>query len=223
MDDAFLAALRTAVARAHPVLTRLDQASGDGDFGDNLAGGVRAALGAAVPADVLADVPADVPAAAAVRGLRAAEHAFLDEVGGSSGPLYGLLLQQLRAALEQAPRADADAVRAGLAGAVAAVQRVGGARPGERTMLDPMAAAAASTGGLADLVRAAVDGAAATAGMLPRRGRASYVGERALGLPDPGAVGVALVLGALADALEPAAGAGGLATALVEGLGAQAG
>jgi len=44
-----------------------------------------------------------------------------------------------------------------------------------------------------------VDGARATADLLPRRGRASYLGERALGTPDPGAVGVAIVLAALLD------------------------
>ena len=199
--DAFLTGLDALVQRLHPTLTRLDQVAGDGDFGDNLAAGVRAALAAPVPAD------------AAHPGLAAAETAFLDEVGGSSGPLFGLLLQQLRTALDGGDPLDpAGSVRAGALAAQQAVQRVGGAQPGERTMVDALAAAAAAPGTLGDVVRAAVDGAAATARMHPRRGRASYVGDRVLGTPDPGAVGVALVLAALADALEPGAGAADLVT-----------
>ena len=46
---------------------------------------------------------------------------------------------------------------------------------------------------------AAERGAQATADMLPRKGRSSYLGERALGHPDPGAEAVAVLLRALAD------------------------
>jgi dihydroxyacetone kinase len=195
-DDPFITALGRLVTAAKPELTRLDQVTGDGDFGDNLDGGTRTALASRVPDDEPQP------------GLRAAEQAFLDHVGGSSGPLYGLLFQNLRTALSGG--SGVDAVRSGLRSALAAVQRVGGAQPGDRTMADTLHAAAASTGGAGDLVRAAVEGAAATADMLPRRGRASYLGERALGTPDPGAVGVAVVLAALVESLDPSAGAGGL-------------
>ncbi|WP_337059572.1 dihydroxyacetone kinase subunit DhaK [Kineococcus sp. G2] len=189
-ENAFVSGLEALVARLHDVLTRLDRVGGDGDFGDNLASGVRAAARRA-------------PGDGAVAGLRAAEGAFLDDVGGSSGPLFGLVLQQVRTAFE-AGEPGADALRAGLREAAAAVTRVGGAQPGERTMLDALVAGAGAGGGLADVVRAAAGGADATAAMTPRRGRASYVGERAVGTADAGAVGVALVLAALADAVEPA-------------------
>ncbi|ABS05463.1 dihydroxyacetone kinase subunit DhaK [Kineococcus radiotolerans] len=190
-DDPFLTALGRRVAAAKPELTRLDQVTGDGDFGDNLDGGTRTALASRVPGDEPQP------------GLRAAEQAFLDHVGGSSGPLFGLLFQNLRTGLSGG--SGVEAVRVGLRSAAEAVQRVGGARPGDRTMADTLHAAVTSTGGPAELLRAAVDGAAATAGMLPRRGRASYLGERALGTPDPGAVGVAIVLAALVETLDPSA------------------
>jgi triose/dihydroxyacetone kinase / FAD-AMP lyase (cyclizing) len=51
---------------------------------------------------------------------------------------------------------------------------------------------------------AAEDGAKATARMLPRRGRSSYLGERSLGYADPGAEAVALWLRAVASALTSA-------------------
>lgn len=50
-------------------------------------------------------------------------------------------------------------------------------------------------------VDAAAKGAAQTASMHPRRGRSSYVGDRALGHADPGAHAVALWLAAIREAL----------------------
>ncbi len=48
---------------------------------------------------------------------------------------------------------------------------------------------------------AAHEGAEATAGMLPRLGRSSYLGDRALGVPDSGAVAVQIWLGAVCDSV----------------------
>ncbi|WP_146058802.1 DAK2 domain-containing protein, partial [Streptomyces sp. FM008] len=72
-------------------LTSLDQQVGDGDFGTNLTAGADAALRRL---DQLPGGDTD-PAAP----LEAAATAFLDEVGGTSGPLFGLLLQSLAAAV----------------------------------------------------------------------------------------------------------------------------
>ncbi|CAL9331684.1 PEP-dependent dihydroxyacetone kinase, ADP-binding subunit DhaL [Streptomyces sp. enrichment culture] len=189
-----------AARTAHDALTALDQLSGDGDFGDNLRGGldgVVAALGAR---------PADAP-------FTVAAGVFLDEVGGTSGPLIGLLFQEIGRAL--AAHGDgregwAEGVREGLA----AIQRVGEAEPGDRTMVDALAPARdalAAGAGFADTARAALAGARATAGIKARRGRASYLGERALGAPDPGATGVALLFWSLARAAEPDADLGTVA------------
>ena len=84
---------------------------------------------------------------------------------------------------------------------VAAVATLGGAKPGDRTMLDALvpaadAFAAAAGGGLQAAARAAAEaaerGAEATATMVPRLGRASYLGARAVGAPDAGAAAVAV-------------------------------
>ena len=55
---------------------------------------------------------------------------------------------------------------------------------------------------LSEAVTAADRGAEATASMTPRRGRSSYIGDRALGHPDPGAVAVAIWLRAVSTSLE---------------------
>ncbi|WP_343041558.1 dihydroxyacetone kinase subunit DhaK [Streptomyces typhae] len=188
------------VTQVRDNLTKLDQLVGDGDFGDNLAGGVRRAVRHADETGV--------------EGTAALAHVFLDEVGGTSGPLFGLLFQHLAAVSPADGRAPtlrglADAT----SGALAAIGRVGGAAPGDCTLVDALATAAdtlaspppeAADAPLTCAAEAAVRGALATATLRARRGRASYVGDHALGVPDPGALGVALLYTALADVHEPA-------------------
>ncbi|MGA7778619.1 MAG: DAK2 domain-containing protein, partial [Paraburkholderia sp.] len=70
---------------------------------------------------------------------------------------------------------------------------------------DALRAALAQSAPMGDAMQAAVDaamsGTGRTASMSPRRGRSSYVGERALGFADPGAHAVALWLAAIRGAL----------------------
>ena len=178
-----------AVELAYESLTRFDQHSGDGDFGDNLRGGVRAASqrlarGSESPLTVLGSV-------------------FLDEVGGTSGPLLGLLFTEIAVAVADEPGSVSGWTN-GLAAGLAAITRVGEASVGDRTMVDALAPALESLRGTGDLVsaaHAAASGAHATASIRARMGRASYVGERAKGEPDPGAAGVALFLWVVATVL----------------------
>lgn len=185
----WLAGLAATFESRRSALNALDQRAGDGDIGTNLDNGLRAALRRAPGAD--ADLDADLTAVAG---------AFLDDVGGSSGPLFGLVLSELAAVADDAdlPTALARGLRAGQE----AVTRVGGAVPGDRTLLDALAPAAAT--GTLDraAVDAAIEGARATADLVGKRGRASYLGDRALGVPDPGAVAVAILLAALLERLD---------------------
>jgi dihydroxyacetone kinase phosphoprotein-dependent L subunit len=176
-----------AVAAAYETLTRLDQHSGDGDFGDNLRGGV-----------VMARHRLDDDPASPLSVLGAV---FLDEVGGTSGPLLGLLFTEIAVAVAD----DAESASAwaeGLSAGLAAIVRVGEAAAGDRTMVDALIPAAESfteTKNFASAAQAAAEGAHATASMRARMGRASYVGDRAKGEPDPGAMGVALFLWVVAS------------------------
>ncbi|MFF0497173.1 dihydroxyacetone kinase subunit DhaL [Nocardia aobensis] len=184
--DSLVIRLQEVFVAAEPALTRLDEITGDGDFGVNLREGfaeVADRLGAP-------DSPEPWDTVRAV---------FLDEVGGTSGPLFGLLFQSLGTSAAQAD-SYIDALRIGISDGLAAIQRVGEAQVGDRTMVDALAPAVeALNGDIAAMVRAAVDGALSTATLRARRGRASYLGERAVGHPDPGAVGGALLLCVLAE------------------------
>lgn len=183
-EDELLSLTADLVERAHGTLTRLDQLAGDGDFGDNLRAGVRTA-------QRLSDGT----------GAERLAASFLDHVGGSSGPLIGLLLTSVLDQVGTAPvPADevAGRLRAGVEAGMAAISRAGGARPGDRTMLDALHGLVESPDGdVVALLRAAAAGARSTSDIAARQGRASYVGDRAIGAPDAGAVGVVILLGAL--------------------------
>ncbi|MFG1960298.1 dihydroxyacetone kinase subunit DhaL [Nonomuraea sp. NPDC049028] len=193
------------VEAAHAELTRLDQLSGDGDFGDNLRSGLRRVV------DELDR------SGTAGHGFDVAGRVFLDDVGGTSGPLFGLLFTEIGRALdgdEPTSRAlDGDVLSwaAGASAGLAAIQRVGEANVGDRTLVDALVPAVAAlesdgAGAFARAAAAAADGARSTAELRARLGRASYVGERARGVADPGAVGVALLFRALAEVEEPGSG-----------------
>nr|WP_224228322.1 dihydroxyacetone kinase subunit DhaK [Streptomyces olivaceus] len=190
----------TIVGRVRDDLTHLDQLSGDGDFGANLSGGLlRARMRAQQTGG---------------DGFTAAAEVFLDQVGGTSGPLFGLLFQHLGAVTTACPDGRRPAVPAlakALAQGTAAIRRVGGAGPGDRTLVDALLPAVAVLRGagpdsetaVTDAALAAISGARRTDRMLGARGRSSYVGDKVLGVPDPGAIGVALLLVALSDIWEP--------------------
>lgn len=187
---ALVAAACTALIESAAELDALDAKVGDGDTGSTFATAARAVLAG------LDDLPLADPAA-----LCAEIAARLSTVmGGSSGALLAIGLSAMAVALAASPswpQAFHDGAQR--------IQRYGGAAEGDRTMLDallPAARAFAESGSLAAAAAAAAKGAESTAAMLAARaGRASYVPPEALrGVPDPGAVAVARVLGALADA-----------------------
>lgn len=184
-----VAAVCTALIDAEQQLTDLDQLVGDGDLGISLARGSKAVLKTKAEYDGSDD-------ASALRGIAAT---IRRTVGGTSGPLYAALVLRTAAALA-AGRSWPDAFAEG----VDAIAELGGAKIGDRTMLDALipAAAALRTGVLVDAVAAARKGTDETAGILARRGRSSYLGDRALGTVDPGAEAVVIWLDAIAASTE---------------------
>ncbi|MFF4849278.1 dihydroxyacetone kinase subunit DhaL [Streptomyces sp. NPDC001194] len=194
----WMTAAAAAVEREADRLTELDSPIGDADHGSNLLRGftaVRAALEAEPP---------ESPGAVLVLAGRT----LISTVGGASGPLYGTLLRRTGKELGEAAEVSDEALRKALYAGVGAVAQLGGAAPGDKTMLDALVAGVAALG---TSYRAAADaaenGARATVPMQARKGRASYLGERSIGHQDPGATSAALVLGALADVADTEDGA----------------
>jgi dihydroxyacetone kinase-like protein len=178
-------------------LTELDCAIGDGDHGLNMK---RGALAIQARLGEWRDASASLN-----ETLKAAGTTCMATIGGSSGPVFGTLLVTLAKELPPEPRpADLGAV---LAAAIAALTRLGKAEVGQKTLLDvldPVQRMLVSGSGadLAARVRqCALDSAAATATLAASRGRASFLGERALGHVDPGSRSTALIIAAICDSL----------------------
>jgi dihydroxyacetone kinase-like protein len=192
-DDvvAALARVLTETEAVQAELDRLDGIAGDGDHGVTMVLGWRAV------AHVLAETPPASPGAA----LRRAAEAFAG-VGGSAGPLWGTALLRAGRMFGDTAVVDAPALAAAAAAAAQGIGERGRCAPGERTLLDAMAPAAAALGKGGDL-RAAADaaaaGALATAELEPRHGRAARNPDRVRGYVDPGARACAIFWNAIAD------------------------
>ena len=182
------------VAEQRDYLVDLDRAIGDGDHGENMDRGFKAALealGQAQPGSV-----AEV--------LKTVAKTLMSTVGGAAGPLYGTAFLRASKAAGDG-NLDGAGVAALIAGALDGIQARGKATTGEKTMVDAWtpaleaARAAAESGGdpaavLEAAATAAEAGAAATEPMRATKGRASYLGERSIGHLDPGAVSTSLIL-----------------------------
>jgi dihydroxyacetone kinase len=186
-----------AAIRSEPKLTELDQLVGDGDLGFNLARAGRAVL------EMLNQIAFDDPGGA----LKALGLTMQNVLGGSSGPLYGAFLLRAGTVLSNdVPTPQSWAVA--LVEGCEAIAELGGASVGDRTMLDALVPLAQTfqreisrdtpvCAALTSAVEAASAGAESTAAMMPRRGRSSYLGQRALGYVDPGAAAVVILLKAI--------------------------
>ena len=175
-------------------LTALDAAIGDGDHGLNMRRGALAIQG---KRDELA-------AQSLNEALRTMGMTCMSTIGGSSGPVFGTLLVTLGKELPEPPTAAG--LSHALDAAIQALTRLGKAQVGQKTLLDvldPVQKVLAEGGDrLAERVRAcAFASAEATAALEAIKGRASFLGDRALGHVDPGSRSMALIIGAICESL----------------------
>ena len=175
-------------------LTALDSAIGDGDHGLNMKRGALA---------IQAKLP-ELETQSLNEALKTMGMTCMSTIGGSSGPVFGTLLVTLGKELPSQP-ASPDMARS-LAAAMAALSKLGKVEVGQKTLLDvldPVQKVLARGGDdlVARVKQCAFDSAQATADMDAIKGRASFLGERALGHVDPGSRSMALIIGALCDAL----------------------
>ncbi|WP_221322431.1 dihydroxyacetone kinase subunit DhaL [Actinoplanes sp. L3-i22] len=181
-------------------LTRLDSEIGDGDHGVNLNRGFTAVLAALdkTPPETVSEV------------LVKSGTTLMSRVGGASGPLYGSALRAAGKALPATPEVQPSDLVAALHAGLEAVRKLGGAAPGDKTLIDAyvpaldafeqaVAGGADLAGAAGAAARAARAGAEATIPLQARKGRASYLGERSIGHQDPGAASTSLIFQALAE------------------------
>ncbi|TFV59437.1 D-erythrulose 4-kinase [Mycobacterium sp. PS03-16] len=188
-------AMAAMLAEAEDELGRIDAVAGDGDHGRGMVKGSSAAR------DAAARAVADGGGQGSV--LAAAGKEWAAKAGGTSGVLWGAMLGALGARLGDTGKPDSATVAAGIRDGYNALIQLGGAAPGDKTMLDALLPfveelerrvgdgepwqqawpAAAQT---------ATEAAEATAHLRPKVGRARPLAERSVGTPDAGATSLAM-------------------------------
>ncbi|UIZ91610.1 dihydroxyacetone kinase subunit DhaK [Corynebacterium sp. CNCTC7651] len=200
-ENAWLSAFVDRLSGAFDDLTELDRTAGDGDFGNNM----EAAFG---------DVETPLKGSDAEL-LEFFAHRMLVRAGGTSGAVLGTFFREMGEVFAEAEvdsrTADASEFAATLSKALStgvdAVTELGGAKEGDNTVVDALAPAARAAEEVADgspesveavleqVFDPAVEGAKSTRGMQAKKGRASYIGESASEVPDPGAIAVTWLFG----------------------------
>jgi len=165
-------------------LTELDTLIGDGDHGNNMSRGLNAVM----------EGIEDINAESGSEVLKTTAMKFISEVGGASGPLYGTAFLNM-SNLEKESKDKSELFQTGLDG----IQKRGKADVGEKTMVD-MWDAAIKLEKEDRLSYESIDKAVeATRDTKATKGRASYVGERSIGVIDPGTYSSALLFKAFVD------------------------
>ncbi|CCV09910.1 dihydroxyacetone kinase subunit DhaL [Mesorhizobium sp. STM 4661] len=179
-------------------LSEIDGKIGDGDHGVNMAKGFGMA------ADRIRGNDMSLATAFDTLGT-----VLMTEIGGSMGPLYGVMFTQFAETIEKSSSIDARTFSAMLSNGLDGIQSIGSAKVGDKTLLDTLVPAiqafdAANASGkpfpeaLDALVVAAEKGRDSTRDLVAKIGRASRLGERSVGVLDAGATSCALILKALA-------------------------
>jgi dihydroxyacetone kinase-like protein len=176
-------------------LSEIDGKIGDGDHGVNMAKGFSIAS-----ERLKHDKNTSLSTALETLG-----NVLMSEIGGSMGPLYGVMFTEFAEKLENVESIDGDAYSRMLHAGLEGIQSIGGAQVGDKTLLDTLVpaieafdAALASGMSFAEaldaLVAAAEAGRDSTINLVARIGRASRLGDRSLGVLDAGATSCAIIL-----------------------------
>lgn len=188
------------IIEAEPTLSEADRRLGDGDHGLGMKRGMEAALAALSEADESATVG---------ELFGAFGMAMISSMGGASGIVFGSMFRAGTKALKESPEAlTSQGLALLLRAASETIMKRGGAKPGDKTMLDALVPAADKAEELTELPLAeALEEVAGTAekgrddscALIATMGRAKTLGEDSIGHPDAGACSVAIILRTMAD------------------------
>ena len=146
-------------------------------------------------------------------GFQVLGETLMEEIGGSMGPLYGVFFETLSQTCAGMEKIDEKVFGDMLQNAAEAVQEIGDAHVGDKTLMDTLlpaldaynaacAEGKSFTEALDDMQQAAADGWRSTEDMVARIGRASRLGERSRGVLDAGATSCYLILDSMARSIK---------------------
>lgn len=182
-----------AIIEAEPMLSQADRDLGDGDHGLGMKRGMEEVKAKLEPLD----------AASVEQVFVTTGSAMMSSMGGASGALFGTVYRAGGKAVNGREFLDAEGLSLFLQAALEGVMKRGGAKPGDKTMIDALAPAADKAKevvsqplpeALTAIVAAAESGVEASKAMIAQFGRAKTLGEACLGFPDAGALSVTIML-----------------------------
>jgi phosphoenolpyruvate---glycerone phosphotransferase subunit DhaL len=180
-----------------PMLSEADRNLGDGDHGLGMKRGMEAVK------EKLAGGAESIEKAFSNTGM-----AMMSSMGGASGAIFGTLWRAGGKALAGRDSFDSAALAALVRAGVDGVMARGGAKPGDKTMIDALHPAAEKAAEVAALplaeaitavAAAAEAGRDASKAMIATMGRAKTLGEQSIGHPDAGACSVVVIFNAMAE------------------------
>lgn len=196
---AIVLSLADRIIENRAYLSEIDGKIGDGDHGVNMAKGFGLAAGRLTGKEVTL-----------AEALDTLGTVLMTEIGGSMGPLYGVMFTEFAEKLDGVAVIDGAAYSRMLHAGLEGIQSIGSAKVGDKTLLDTFVPAVeAFDKAIADgksfgealraLVAAAEIGRDSTRDLVARIGRASRLGERSLGVLDAGATSCAIILKELSE------------------------
>ncbi len=192
--------MASAIISNRDYLNELDGKLGDADFGTSISAGF-------VAVEKILPELAELPPGTAIAKTGAM---LLKSMGGASGPLFGSIFMKAGKALGNREHIGTHELGEMLSASLAAVKALGKSDVGDKTLIDALEPAtlaivrAAQSGSslktaLDEASAAAAQGVEKTKAMVASRGRAHYVGERAIGHQDAGATAIAMLFAVLAE------------------------
>ena len=186
------------------LLCQLDSVIGDGDHGMTMSKGFDSVMEKIekTQPDNISDL------------LKTTGNAIIVTIGGVAGPIFGTLFSELgRTISSDTESVDIKVLSLMFSASLAKIMKLGGARPGDKTMVDAFYPAvksledSAAIGisikeALRRMTEAAREGADSTKEMISSKGKSSYSGERSLGYEDAGANTVYFIMKAIYEEIE---------------------
>lgn len=176
-------------------LSELDSVIGDGDHGVTIARGFKSAL-----KKIDEDSPESISDL-----LKKVGFALINNMGGASGPIFGSIFTEMAKKVEGLEYVDLDILYNMFLSVLDNEPNLGGAKPGDKTMIDSLAPTVASLKkslnsklsikeALKNASKSAEEGAVSTKDMIAKKGRSRYLKERSLGYQDAGATTFYLIV-----------------------------
>ncbi|MCL5069802.1 MAG: dihydroxyacetone kinase subunit DhaL [Actinobacteria bacterium] len=184
-------------------LSELDSVIGDGDHGISIAKGFTYAI-----AEIEKQNPQNISDL-----LKLAGNSITLIIGGVTGPVFGMFFSKMGEKItSEDSEVDIKILFTMFENALNKIMELGGAKPGDKTMIDALNPAVQSLKFAAEneltlkklflnMMNASKIGAESTSEMIATKGRARYSGERSLGHEDAGANTVYFIIKAFYESI----------------------